>query len=981
MECGSARLTVACVTVMVILLSAGLWVGASPVNRSPVNPHAAIPAVKMERMVSPTSALLRSEYPSNVARSSLSMRSSSSGPYVKESLVLVSNTLVPGNVDAANGVSPYAVAYDSKKNEVFVANSESSSVTVISQATSTVLAVIFVGGTPEGIAFDSGKGEIFVGGASTVSVISDATNTVVAAIPVGMAPDGIAYDSGKGEVFVANWGSASVSVISDATNMVVSTISVGLGPDAIAYDSHNGEVMIANFASDNVSVISDATNKVTTTIPMWYFPRGVAYDSEKREFFVSFSRCQNVSAGLMCGNGSLSVISDSNNTVVATALVGGSTSGETYDSGKGEVFVSNTAMTAVSVVSDANNSVAATIWLEHLNAVGLAYAGNDSEVFAANEYTDFLSVISDNTNEVVANISLDRGPTGMAYDSARGEIFVSDYNSNDVFVISTVSNTVVATIPVGINPFGIAYDSGKGEVFVACYGSSTVDVISDSNNTVVATIQIGEAFAVAYDSGKNEIFVAHGYDVSVISDSNNSVVATLVISAGSGTVAYDNAKGEVFATNGTNVSVISDTNNSFVAHISGVSANGMAYDSEKGEVFVTDGSTSDVDVISDESNMVVARVPVGSAPYAAAYDSANGEVFVTNFNSDELSVISDATNEVIATVVAVSSSFGAVYDPINGYIYASSFNLGTISIISTSGGYSVSFVENGLPSNMLWSVTLANFTLASLSSSISFAEPNGTYVYTLGEVSGWTTSNFTGSVNVIGGAIMVANYWVPATFAVVFTDVGLPLGINWFVTLNGTLHNSTGTTIEFAEENGTYAYTIGRIPGWETFDLAGSVSVIGAAVTVTITWYQVIYPVEFTETGLPSGTNWSVMLSGMELSSKTSTIVFEEPNGSYVYQVGSVNNYASSPSFGTFTVSGGEMNKTIVFSYKPTFLGLPGLEGYYMIAIVFAIVIVVVALVPLRLRSRSKPAKESPPPDKDESPSETEAEETPKDEA
>src|SRR5207245_6543864 len=80
----------------------------------------------------------------------------------------------------------------------------------------------------------------------TVSVISDATNTVVATIPVGSSPTGVAYDTGKGEVFVTNEGSDNVSVISDATNAVVATIPVGAYPIGLTEDSRKGEVFVAN---------------------------------------------------------------------------------------------------------------------------------------------------------------------------------------------------------------------------------------------------------------------------------------------------------------------------------------------------------------------------------------------------------------------------------------------------------------------------------------------------------------------------------------------------------------------------------------------------------------------------------------------------------------------------------------------------------------------------------------------------------------
>src|SRR5439155_24867055 len=118
----------------------------------------------------------------------------------------------------------------------------------VSDVTRKILATIPVDINPNGMAYDSGKGEVFVTntGSNTVSVISDATNTVVATISMGAfaSPSGVAYDSGKGEVFVVNTGLSTVSVISDATYVVVATISVGRAPVGVAYDSGRGEVFV-----------------------------------------------------------------------------------------------------------------------------------------------------------------------------------------------------------------------------------------------------------------------------------------------------------------------------------------------------------------------------------------------------------------------------------------------------------------------------------------------------------------------------------------------------------------------------------------------------------------------------------------------------------------------------------------------------------------------------------------------------------------
>ncbi len=116
---------------------------------------------------------------------------------------------------------------------------------------------------------------------------------VVNTINVGAFPWGIAYDSAKGEIFVANSGNGAVhgtvSVISDSNNTVIETINVANGA-----------------ASYTDSVISDITTTVVATINVGTFPWGVAYDSAKGEIFVT-----NASPG------TVSVISDSTNTVIA----------------------------------------------------------------------------------------------------------------------------------------------------------------------------------------------------------------------------------------------------------------------------------------------------------------------------------------------------------------------------------------------------------------------------------------------------------------------------------------------------------------------------------------------------------------------------------------------------------------------------------------------------------------------------------------
>jgi YVTN family beta-propeller protein len=293
------------------------------------------------------------------------------------------------------GGSPWGVAYDSGKGEIFVVNSAAGTVLVLSDSNYALVETIAVGKSPYRDIYDSGKSEIFVAnyGANSVSIISDKTNSVVATVPVGASPSSFAYDSGKGEIFVANSGDVTVSVISDSTNTVVATVTVGSRPFDLDYDSAKGEVFVANAYSRSVSVISDSSNQVVATISVGSGPLGVAYDSAKGEIFVANSVSNTVS-----------VISDSTNTVVANMTVGSSPGAAVYDSDQGEIFILNRNSASVSVISDNTKAVTATLAVG-TNPYGAAYDSNTSEVIVANEGDGTLSIISDqNSTSTSPNI-------------------------------------------------------------------------------------------------------------------------------------------------------------------------------------------------------------------------------------------------------------------------------------------------------------------------------------------------------------------------------------------------------------------------------------------------------------------------------------------------------------------------------------------------------------------------------------------------
>jgi YVTN family beta-propeller protein len=902
------------------------------------------------------------------------------------------------------GSSPLGVAYDPQKGEIFVANYGSNSVSVINDTTNSVVATIATGSYsyPFCVSYDSSKSEVFVGDAGigdsgNVTVISDVTNTVVATIPVGVGPGALAYDSGRGEVFVANYNTNDVSVINDTSDLVTATVPVGLEPTAVAYDPVQGEVFVANFepSSDNLSVINDSTDTTVASVPVGVSPVAALYDDRKGEVFVSNSYSDNVT-----------VVNTTTDTVVANVATGGYPEVVAYDGDRGEVFVANS-VDNVSVIDDADNRVTTTI------AVGSfpdaeVYDSGRGEVYVADLDSPFVYVIDDATNRVVTRITVGNQPEGLAYDSKRGEVFVANDLSNDVSVINDSTNRVITNVTVGVSPGGIAYDSGKGEVFVSSFLQNNLSVINDSTDKVVASVAVGaDPYGVSYDPDRGEVFVANfaSDNVSVINDTANQVVANVGVGIGPAATLYDSARGEVFVANvqSANVSVINDSTNSVTANIPvGDNPADLAYDAGSGKVFVANGDSNNVSVIADSTDVVAASVAVGRSPEAIVYDSHERYVYVADYLDGTISIISPVTYTVTFNETGLPAGVGwylnvtdqggllttepdlafglpnGTYNysittsdkqfqpfPTGGEFTVAGSNL-SVSAVFTLVNFSVTFIEAGLPLGTNWSVRLNGTPGVSELVNITFTEPNGTYSYTARTSdSAYAPASYAGSVVVEGAPADVDVAFISTESTISFTESGLPAGTNWTVSIGGEQLETSASHILFGELNGTYVYTVGVVTGYAASPPSGSVDVTGTSVAVPISFVAIqptTYTVTFQETGLPTDTNWSVTLASRTIFSSNSTISFQQPNGSFVYEVGQVAGYTFRTPDPSVFISGTPVEVTVPFTPISTPHASSPTDSYEILALAVAVVVVAFAVILILWRRKVPPGSESKPP-------------------
>jgi YVTN family beta-propeller protein len=102
-----------------------------------------------------------------------------------------------------------------------LANSNDNTVIAIKDTTNAIVATENMpeDSSPWGVAYDSGKNEIFVSnkGADTVSTLSDTTNQIVETVRVGDYPQFLVYDSTKVKISVTTQLTRTVSIMSDFT--------------------------------------------------------------------------------------------------------------------------------------------------------------------------------------------------------------------------------------------------------------------------------------------------------------------------------------------------------------------------------------------------------------------------------------------------------------------------------------------------------------------------------------------------------------------------------------------------------------------------------------------------------------------------------------------------------------------------------------------------------------------------------------------
>jgi YVTN family beta-propeller protein len=759
----------------------------------------------------------------------------------------------------------------------------------------------------------------------------------VSSINVGSDPRYATYDSENGFVYVVNTQSANVSVVNGTA--LVATVDVANEPASPAFDDRNGYVYVPNEGNSSVAVI-DGT-KVVAWVAGGNSPQFATFDPSNGYVYVA--------------NSGLNTVSVINGTKVIATVKGGFTpQSPTYASGNGYVYVPNQSSNNVTIINGTNFVGAVRVGSFPDSAT---YDPADGDVYVSNDASQNVSLI--NGTNPAGVVAVPETPGDATYDSGSGEVYVSTWETVSVLK----GSKVVGSVHVGLGAQSATYDGRNGCVYVPNSVTDNMSVVDGLN--VVGTVPVGtEPRQAIYDGGNGFVYVPNVGSDNVSAFFTGATVEFTETGLPTGTGWWVNVSG--------GPSTYSVTTNLSFGALDGL------YDYSVASTDKTYSSPGGSFSIAGAAVSAAVAIAFSRVTYPVTF-TEEGLPGGTNW-SVTLGGTSLATTTSAIVFSEPNGSIPYSVGPLAGWTIPS--YVGSVlvdgsavaqNVSWTRATYLVTFVEVGLVGEGWWvNVTRGTSTFSS-STGLSFVEPNGTYSYSVSAVTK-TYAAAGGSFGVNGAPVLERVAFSLLTFTVAFTESGLPPGTSWSVAIDTTQHTSATSTIRFTEPNGTYPFALAPVPGYVGGPSPGTVAVEGANVTQSVAFTAAppaTYTVTFSETGLPSGTIWSVTFDTIP-ESGTGTLSYPgTSNGTYSFTVAPVAGFVATPSSGSIAVNGPPASQSIAFrssagtggNGSSTFLGLPTPEGYGVLGgVIIALLVATVAVALLRKRGGG-PAPEPAKPD------------------
>jgi YVTN family beta-propeller protein len=280
-------------------------------------------------------------------------------------------------------------------------------------------------------------GKIYVSmyGDDNITVIDQATLTVLSTIPVGKGPAVLLATPDNQKLYTANWSDNTISAVTLATGAVTSIALPGR-PWAIAM-SPVGDKLFAGLASNALAVIDTTKDRIATTFDTTpNFPESVIVSTDGSQVYIDPTSTANP-----LGPGELESVSPLDGGVVAQPVTVGETPAFASISPDGSrVYTLNFLAGSISVVDTTSWQLIATVDTGSGSQPIISSSTSSGLLVVTDFGTGNLKTVDFTTNAVVNTLALDGRPVGVGGYNADGTLgYVCDFGHASLGVEETLA--------------------------------------------------------------------------------------------------------------------------------------------------------------------------------------------------------------------------------------------------------------------------------------------------------------------------------------------------------------------------------------------------------------------------------------------------------------------------------------------------------------------------------------------------------------
>ena len=319
---------------------------------------------------------------------------------------------------------------------------------------------------------------------STVSMIDIPSSVLVNTIPVGSGPWGVAISPDQKQVYVTNNQGNSLSIIDTKSATVVHNVLGLSSPLGVAFTPNGSQAYVVNGSSNSVSVIDTTSQTVVKTVVVKSSPVGVAMALTSVGTFAFVTNS---------GSNSVSVITvGSNPTVLKNILVGTTPVWVAVTPDSKFAYVEDAGSNDIKVISVATKAVVSTIPLG-VSPNSAAFSPNGTFAYVTSSASNSVLVIDTASAKIVSTVPSVNSASQVARTADGSSAFVTNQSSSGVSVINTANNTISGTVTVGTTPIGVA---------IATAPLTELQITQPLSPTQPNTFTFGTAnYAVQYPAG------------------------------------------------------------------------------------------------------------------------------------------------------------------------------------------------------------------------------------------------------------------------------------------------------------------------------------------------------------------------------------------------------------------------------------------------------------------------------------------------